>query len=49
MSTEQHSRNEEKDEQDLRKLVDIQEVEMGELQFENEQLIQENTLNCERK
>ena len=42
MSTEQHSRNEE-DEQDLRKLVEIQEVEIGELQIENEQLIQENT------
>ena len=42
LSTEQHSRNEE-DEQDLRKLVEIQEVEIGELQIENEQLIQENT------
>ena len=41
LSTEQYCRNEE-DEQDLIKLVELQEVEIGELQIENEQLIQEN-------
>ena len=40
--TEEYSTNEE-DAKDLRKLLELQEVEIGELQIENEQLSQENT------
>ena len=42
LCTEQYSRNEE-NAQDLRKLLEFQKVEIGKLQIENEQLIQENT------
>ena len=42
LNTEQYSINEE-DKHDLRKLVEIQELERGEIQLENEQLSQEKT------